>query len=314
MLEVPYVHATFTLPHDLNPLAKRYPRHLYGLLMRSAWSTIKKLSADQANLGGLPGMIAVLHTFGSDLKYHVHVHTLITFGGLSKGGSWVWPKRKKKLAPFRSMCALFKEIFLSHLSRMLGKGVITADQQTHDAIESAKQKRWVVNNQYPTANTQLIENYLSRYINRVAISKNRFSYLASQRKVAILYNDYRKQQTNEAPPKAIKYLSPLVAMDQILQHVLPPYFQKARYYGLHAPVTFKAIKHNIPSALKRNNQTIRTLFQILHHLLQIKPYQCEVCCGTDFLIVDIMPDQNWIQTYITLPRNKSSPNATFGIP
>jgi hypothetical protein len=63
MLEVPYVHTTFTLPHELTGLARKNPTTIYGLLMRSAWQTIRKLSQDESNLGALPGMIAVLHTY-----------------------------------------------------------------------------------------------------------------------------------------------------------------------------------------------------------------------------------------------------------
>jgi len=307
MLEVPYVHTTFTLPHELNGLARKNPTAIYGLLMRSAWQTIRKLSQDESNLGALPGMIAVLHTFGSDLKYHIHVHTLITFGGLTKSGAWQWPKRKKKLASFREMCSVFRSTFLKGLSELEKKGTVKIGTHFHRIMEDVTQKRWVVNNQYPTANTSLIENYLSRYINRVAVSRNRFKYLADQQKVEILYNDYRAQEANQAAPKATKVLSPLLAIDQILQHVLPPSFQKARYYGLHAPATFRVIKHIIPSSLKRNRNTIRTLFQILHHLLQLKPYQCDVCQSPVYLIYEIPPDRSWIQRFIVLPPNKAPP-------
>jgi hypothetical protein len=228
--------------------------------MRSAWQTIRKLSQDECNLGALPGMISVLHTFGSDLKYHIHVHTLITFGGLTKSGEWWWPRRKKKLASYRAMCSAFRSNFLKGLTKLEQKGKIEINPFFHVVIEEVSQKRWVVNNQYPTADTSLIENYLSRYINRVAISKNRFKYLADQQKVGILYNNYRAQEANQAAPKAIKVLSPLAAIDQILQHVLPPRFQKARYYGIHAPATYKVIKDQIPAVIKRNGHTIRTLF------------------------------------------------------
>ena len=64
--------------------------------MRAAWHTVRTLAAKPDNVGGLPGMVAVLHTFGSDMRYHIHVHTLITFGGLTAQGQWMWPKRHKK--------------------------------------------------------------------------------------------------------------------------------------------------------------------------------------------------------------------------
>jgi hypothetical protein len=205
------------------------------------------------------------------------------------------------------MCSLFRATFLKGLAQLEKKGTVKIETHFQRILEDIAQKRWVVNNQYPTANTSLIENYLSRYINRVAISRNRFKYLADQQKVEILYNDYRAQEVNQAALKATKVLSPLLAMDHILQHVLPPGFQKARYYGLHAPATFRVIKHIIPYSLKRNRNTIRTLFQILHHLLQLKPYQCDVCHSPDYLIYEIPPDRSWIQRFIVLPPNKASP-------
>ena len=310
MLEVPYVHTTFTLPHELNGLARRNPQEIYSLLMRSAWSTIRKLAQDETNVGALPGMIGVLHTFGSDLKYHIHMHALITFGGLTKNGEWVWPKRKKKLAPFRAMCAMFRKEFLNKLSK-LEKGSIVQIQRFGETIKEVAHKRWVVHSTYPTADTSLVENYLSRYINRVAISNNRFKYLADQQIVQIIYNNYRDQQVGQPAPKAEKIWSPLVAIDRMLQHVLPPYFQKARYYGIHAPATYKAIKDLIPVYLKRNKNTIRTLFQILHHLLQIKPYQCDVCQSPSYITIDLAPDKTWITNLINLPGNKAPPTGTI---
>lgn len=115
LLRVPYVHGIFTLPHELNGLIKRNKSQLYSVLMRSCWQTVKSLTNDPNQVGGLPGMISVLHTFGSDMKYHVHVHSLITFGGLAKDGKWCWPKHRKKLAPFRLMSRRFREVFMANV-------------------------------------------------------------------------------------------------------------------------------------------------------------------------------------------------------
>ena len=112
MLKCPYQHIIFTIPHELNYIAKGHPRVVYGALFKAAWQTIERLTKDPTNLGGTPGMTAVLHTFGSDLKHHVHVHTLVTFGGVTNEGKWVWPKRKDKIAPYRKICSTFKSIFI----------------------------------------------------------------------------------------------------------------------------------------------------------------------------------------------------------
>ncbi|MDH3796650.1 MAG: transposase, partial [Flavobacteriaceae bacterium] len=252
LLAVPYVHTVFTLPHELNKLGRRYPSELYNLLMRCAWRTVKRLSSDPDNIGGLPGMVSVLHTFGSDLKYHLHVHCLITFGGLNNSGAWVWPRRKKQLASYREMCREFRKEFLSGMEKLISKRKIKVGLDWAAVKSIIEKKRWNVKNTYPTMETSLIENYLSRYINRVAISRNRFKYIADQQKVEILYHDYRNQEEGKAAPKKLKPLAPLLAIHQIMMHVLPPYFQKARYYGLHSVATFKRLQDKIPDKLKRN--------------------------------------------------------------
>ena len=82
----------------------------------------------------------------------------------------------------------------------------------------------------------------------------------------ILYNDYRNQKKGEAAPKATKKIGPLVAIDQMMQHVFTPHFQKNRYYGLHASSTYKKLQESLPEKLKRQGRTIRTAFEILNHL------------------------------------------------
>ncbi len=308
LYKVPYVHTTFTLPHDLNGVAKSNPTKIYGLLMRSAWKTIKHISKKEDNIGALPGMICVLHTFGSDMKYHVHVHCLITFGGLTDEGKWRYPKHKYKIARYRELSSVYRKIFLKGLKRLYDKQEINYHQPYEIITTTLKSKRWVVHNTRPTIDTKVLEDYLARYINRVAISNSRLEYLHAEQKVNIIYNDYKKQQSGCPAPKATKPLEPLVAIDQIMQHVLPPYFQKSRRYGLHASATKKRLENVIPDELKRNGQTVRTLLEILTQLLKIKPYQCSKCGSSEYSIGDVKSDKSWIQQYITIPKCRSPPD------
>jgi len=312
LYKVPYVHTTFTLPHQLNGLARANPVKVYGLLMRVAWKTIKQVSKHEANLGALPGMVSVLHTFGSDMKYHVHVHCLITFGGLSEDGKWQYPKRKYKIARYRELSAVYRQIFLKELKRLYDQQQITYHLPYEILTAELQRKRWVVHNTRPTIDTKVLENYLARYINRVAISNSRLEYLHEANKVNIIYNDYKKQQTGCPAPKAIKSLEPLVAIDQIMQHVLPPYFQKSRRYGLHAPATKKRLKDVLPLEIKRNGQTVRTLMEILTQLLKTKPFQCSNCQSTQYTIKEVKSDKSWIHPYIGIP-NCRSPSKVFNI-
>lgn len=309
LLAVPYTHTVFTIPHKLNHIAKRYPKPIYNLLIRSAWKTVKQLCRDPTNVGALPGMISVLHTFGSDMKYHLHVHCLITFGGI-KNNKWVWPKRKKKIAPYRMMCRKFREIFIADLDKAVSKGNLDIPGYQDLRTEIFK-CRWNVRNSYPTMQTGLIENYLARYINRVAISKNRLRYLESERQVQIVYNDYKNQQKDQAAPKAIKDLSPLVAIHQIIQHLLPPYFQKSRHYGLHSTCIFSQVKSHIPQLLRNAGQTIRTVFQILKDLLKISPLVCEKCQQPDLIRIPVMSDRQYIQHFLVTFRGRPPPQINF---
>lgn len=288
LLEVPYVHCVFTLPHQLNGLARANRSEIYSIMLKSSWKTISNIGQ---SYGATPGMSCVLHTFGSDLKYHIHVHALITFGGLNKNGEWVYPKHKYKLDRYRSMCAVFKRMCIESLQKQVTASKLRYHSNIKQLLCEVSKIRWVVHSTRPTMDTQLIENYLGRYINRIAVSSSRMKYIEEQQQVQLIYNDYKNQQTGTAAPKLIKILKPLDAIHQILQHVLPVHFQKSRNYGLHHHST--GIKQAIPPALKRNPMTIRTVFQILHELLQINPYQCTECGSGNYTIIEFPGDKSW---------------------
>lgn len=308
MLQAPYCHITFTLPHELNGLARSHPWPIYNLLLRSAWKTVKRLCAGPDNLGGLPGMTAVLHTWGSDLKYHVHVHCLVTFGGMEMGPSaqWKWPKRKHKLAGFRRLCGLFRAVFLAGLKCKMAKGEVLYHRSFEELKADLLKKRWVVNHQRPTADTKVIEEYLGRYICRIGITNKRLHYDRKGQNVRIEYNDYSRQQPGQPAPKAYRNLPPLIAMHKFLQHQLPAYFQRVRHYGLHAGVTYAKIKDQLPDKLKRNGQTVRTVIQILKALLGQEPDKCEHCGGADFEVERMESDRTYLARHV-LNQGRSPP-------
>ena len=256
-------------------------------------------------------MIAVLHTFGSDMKYHVHVHCLITFGGLTPQGLWLYPKHKYKIARYRELSAKYRSLFLNELKVLFDKKKIQYHQAYETLIKDLENKRWVVHNTRPTIDTKVLENYLARYINRVAISNSRIQYLQKQQQVQIIYNDYSQQKAGSPAPKALKILNPLTAIDQIMQHVLPPYFQKSRRYGIHSAAVKKRLASVIPNALKRNGQTIRTLFEILTQLLKIKPFSCEKCQATEYYIENIKPNKKWVNLFLSIPFGRSPPYPSY---
>ena len=284
MLAVPYVHTTFTLPHQLSNLARRNKGQIYGLLLRSCWKTVKALCKDESNVGAKPGMTSVLHTWGSDLKYHIHAHCLITFGGLTESSTpeWKWPKRKKSLADYRKFCNKFREVFLEGLEKLMTDGLVTYHLSFEAIKDDVGKIRWVVHSTHPTSDTKVIEEYLSRYICRIGITNSRLTYDANGKNVVIKYNDYKNQEEGQPAPKAFKLLHPLAGMHQILQHVVPACFQRVRHTGLHAGASYKKIKAQLPDTLKRNGKTVRTVIQILTILLKERPDCCKKCGGMAF--------------------------------
>ncbi len=310
MLKCPYQHIIFTIPHELNYIAKGYPKLVYGVLFKAAWKTIEKLAKDDANIGGTPGMTAVLHTFGSDLKHHIHLHTLVTFGGVSKEGKWLWPKRKNKIASYRKIRSEFKNIFLKELDDQLQKEDAEYYTKVKVQIEATKAVSWCVHNTPPTAHTKVIEEYLGRYVCRVGVSNNKLQYDEVNQQVRLEYNDYKNQKQNEAAPKAIKNMDPLVAMHQIMIHVLPPNFQKVRSYGIMAKRKQEEIKKTIPELAKENGQTIRTVFQIIKALLKLdddEPISCTQCGSLELEIEEVLPDKTWYDKHIRQKSRNKSP-------
>jgi len=314
ILRCPYQHITFTMPHRLNTLAKAYPYNVYNILMRSAWMALKKCTAKDDHLGATPGAIMVLHTFGSDLKYHVHVHCLVTFGGIDKIGNWKWPKRKNKIIPFRALRAVFRSIFIQNLKKTYHQFNLP---DPFDVLENdLLKKQWCVNQQPPTTNTQIIQQYLGKYICRVGLSKNRFHYDQTHQIVTLSFKDYKNAEPSTGiAPHSTKTLIPLLAINQILQHALPPYFQKCRYYGIHASATFKKHQSSIPKNIKNNSDTVRTIFQIIHQMLGLDTIKCTRCKHDQFEITFVKPNRKWIIPYLnsTPPQNRGSPYPNIGI-
>ena len=304
LLRIPYVHLVFTMPHQLNGLARSNKSAVYSILMRAAWKTVQAQMKDKTVL---PGMTAVLHPFGSDMKYHVHVHALVTFGGLEPSGKWVYPTHRYWIASFRKMCGTFKAISLQLIRKDIAQKKITSQQGNEDLLHEVGKIRWVVHSTRATTQTDVLKSYLARYINRIAISNNRLKYLAQTDEVAILYNDYRNQQNECAAPKAIKHLDPLTAIHQIIQHVLPRHFQKSRHYGLHHTCTL--IRNQAEEAIKAHPATVRTALQIITALLKRELYQCDYCQGQSFIKTEYPPDRIYLGQYLAPGTERAPPTS-----
>lgn len=307
LLNVPYCHVTFTLPHQLNALLKRNKKQLYNLLYQSAWQSIKNLSLQKSNVGALPGMIAIMHSWGADMKYHVHLHSIITFGGLDEKGEWHFPKRKDKLAPYRKINAEFKSNYLKGIKKLDKKQLLIKPPFFEQTIAEVEKQNWVVNNGLPQSNTDNIEEYISRYVMKIAVSNSRISLDDVKKQVQLIHNDYKNQIEGKPAPKKIKVFDPFTFIQQFLVHLPPKYFQRMRYYGIHSSATYKKVKDKINQKLLRKKETVRSIIQIINGLLKEEIIACKSCGGLEFDKHTELPDYQWLEKNIPGYKNKSPP-------
>ena len=219
LLPVPYYHVIFTLPHELRAFARLHQKEVYGLLIKSAARSIVKLAADPHYVGGRVGVMAVLHTWGSNLSYHLHVHCLVTGGGLSSDGRTWLPAREDYLVPVKALSRLFRGSFLDGVRRQF---------KDIDLPKSIRQKEWVVYCKPAVQGAGKVLNYLARYVHRVAITNSRI-LSADDGKVTFRYKGLDAAQTKTMTVRAEEFIR------RFLQHVLPTGVHKIRYYGLWSP-------------------------------------------------------------------------------
>jgi Putative transposase/Transposase zinc-binding domain len=182
LLPVGYFHVVFTLPAEVADIAWQNKAVVYDLLFRAASETMMTIAADPRYLGARIGITAVLHTWGSAMTHHPHVHMIVPGGGVSfDGRRWV-SSRPAFLLPVRVLGALFRRLFLTRLVALheAGKLVFFGDQADLAAprrflrhLAPLRKKRWVVYAKAPFGGPESVLAYLSRYTHRVAISNQR---------------------------------------------------------------------------------------------------------------------------------------------
>lgn len=302
LLDVPYVHLVTTLPRALHRLAKENERAIYSMIFTVTKQTIWKIAQNEDHLGATPGMVSVLHTWGSDMKYHVHVHSMLSFGGMDNQGNWRHPKHKKRYCRNSKLRHTYRELFLKALRRAFEKGELKYHENHETLLASVKDTSWTTFVSHPTMQSTTIEKYLARYINRIAVSNSRVKMARERQEVHLLYNDYKNQQEGQPAPKDTKVMNPLSFIHQLLSHLPPPYFQRTRRYGLHASAKSERAKRLISLKARKHGQSIRTTMEIITHLLKLQQFECEGCGGTDFTDIHLRPDKTYIFTFITLPK------------
>jgi hypothetical protein len=236
---VEYYHVVFTLPAPIAALAYQNKALLYGLLFDCAAETLRRIAADPRHLGARIGATLVLHTWGSALTHHPHVHGIVPGGGLSADGQHWIGCRPGFFLPVRVLSRLFRRRFLEELHRLHAAGRL----QLYNAqaplaqpgafarwLAPLRRCEWVVYAKRPFAGPAAVLAYLARYTHRVAISNRRLLHL-DEHGVRFRYTDYRASGKRR---RKTMTLAPDEFMRRFLLHVLPPGFHRIRHYGLLA--------------------------------------------------------------------------------
>ncbi len=292
LLPVEYFHVVFTMPAEIARIAYWNQKAVYGLLFRASAQTVMTIAADPKRLGAKVGMTSVLHTWGSALTHHPHIHMIVPGGGLSPDGKHWVACRPGFFLHVRVLARLFRRLFLEGLLELLRAGQLTffgelAYLAQADAFAKwlvpLRKSEWVVYAKPPFGGPEAVLAYLSRYTHRVAISNHRL-VSADTNTVAFRWKDYRIKHGDRQ--KVMRLATPEF-IRRFLSHVLPDGFHRIRHYGLLAS-----------SARKTNIARIRTILGV-HRAEETTELQPEPeitsltlrepcpCCGGPMRVIEI---------------------------
>jgi hypothetical protein len=239
LLPLAYYHVVFTLPAQIGDIAFHNKAVVYDMLFKAASQTLLTIAADPEHLGARIGLTAVLHTWGSALTHHPHVHCIVPGGGLSADGkSWV-SCRPRFFLPVRVLSRLFRRLFLDRLAAAHAEGRLAffgglaglADRAAFATrLAPLRRAEWVVYAKRPFAGPQSVLAYLARYTHRVAISNSRLVSF-DESGVTFRWKDYRQDGQGR---RKLMTLAPGEFIRRFLIHVLPTGFHRIRHYGLFA--------------------------------------------------------------------------------
>ena len=287
LLPVPYYHVVFTLPGPIADIAYQNKAVIYDLLFKASAETLLTIAADPKHLGARIGITSVLHTWGSAMTHHPHVHMIVPGGGISLDGErWV-SCRPGFFLSVRVLSRLFRRLFLgkliaAHQARCLsffGDNIHLADPQSFAAyLAPLRKTKWVVYSKRPFGGPEAVLAYLSRYTHRVAIANSRLIAF-DQQGVTFKWKDYRVEGRD-------RYKRMTLATHEFIRrfliHVLPKGFHRIRHYGLFAK---SACAQNIARArqlLAVSNSQGEPTDGTVDHSKSTCP-----CCGGRMIVIEV---------------------------
>ena len=298
LLHTQYFHVVFTVPEEISAIAYHNKRQVYGILFRAAAETLRTIAADPKHLGAQIGFFAVLHTWGSNLLHHPHLHCVVSGGGLSADGSqWICCRNGFFLS-VRVLSRLFRRLFLEQLCNAFDAGnleffssleSLRNPSAFRNYLAPLREVEWVIYAKRPFAGPEQVLDYVGRYTHRVAISNNRLLDIAKG-KVSFCYKDYR----HEAQQKTMT-LQAEEFIRRFLLHVLPEGFQRIRYYGFLAN---RYRQHKLarcrdllgmPAPEPAASEVSKHYRERYEELTGSSLWQCPVCHQGRMLMIEILP-------------------------
>jgi hypothetical protein len=235
LLNVPYVHVVFTLPHALDPVCQRNAARLYHMLFRASAATLLEVAADPRHLGADIGFLSILHTWGQTLVRHPHVHCVVPAGGVSPDRRrWIRPKYAGFFLPVKVLSRVFRGKFVEGLRRAYARGELNLGGATgplrdparwHAFVDALFRTDWVVYAKPAFGGPAAVLRYLGRYTHRVAISNHRLIAFDGER-VTFRWKDY----THDGQWRTMT-LTGMEFLRRFVQHVLPRGFVRIRQCG-----------------------------------------------------------------------------------
>jgi hypothetical protein len=238
LLDVPYVHVVFTLPHALLPLVYRNSARLYTWLFQTSAATLREVAADPRHLGAQIGVLSILHTWGQTLVRHPHVHCVVPAGGLSPDHQrWIPPKYSGFFLPVKVLSRVFRGKFVEQLRRAYTRGQLDLTGATehlrdpaqwHAFVDALFTTDWVVYAKPAFGGASAVLRYLGRYTHRVAISNHRLLAFDGER-ITFQWKDYAHDDRRRTMT-----LSAMEFLRRFVQHILPRGFVRIRQSGFLA--------------------------------------------------------------------------------
>ncbi len=288
LLPVPYYHLVFTLPAPIGDIAYQNKAAIYDILFKTSAETVMTIAADPKHLGASVGITTVLHTWGSAMTHHPHVHMIVPGGGIARDGQRWIACRPGFFLPVRVLSRLFRRLFLDKLAAAHAAGrltffgnhaALTQPQAFTAYLAPLRQTEWVVYAKRPFGGPAAVLAYLSRYTHRVAIANSRLLALDDQ-SVTFKWKDYRSKGAD-------RYKAMTLAIDEFIRrfliHVLPKGFHRIRHYGLFAK---PACADNVTRARQLLALSQHEIASAEAAIVEEPPINRCPCCGGHMTIIE----------------------------